>query len=299
MKKNIVKKLMAQPGEKHKISDYDHAYTADISKNDAEDKMKDTIKKLRKLQNKLYAFDKYTVLIIFQAMDAAGKDGTIKHVMSGINPQGCQVFSFKQPSYEELDHDYLWRIYKNLPEKGRIGIFNRSHYEEVIVTKVHPELILNQKNPDIKTIKDVDGEFWKKRYRQINDFERHLTENGVLILKFFLNVSRNEQEKRFLARLEDETKNWKFSLSDLKERAFWNEYMKAYSDMLTETSTENAPWYVIPADNKWFMRYAVADIICDKIEELNIDYPELTKKAKQDLEKAKGMINDHLSESES
>lgn len=299
MKKNIVKKLMAQPGEKHKISDYDHAYTADISKNDAEDKMKDTIKKLRKLQNKLYAFDKYTVLIIFQAMDAAGKDGTIKHVMSGINPQGCQVFSFKQPSYEELDHDYLWRIYKNLPEKGRIGIFNRSHYEEVIITKVHPELILNQKNPDIKTIKDVDGEFWKKRYRQINDFERHLTENGVLILKFFLNVSRNEQEKRFLARLEDETKNWKFSLSDLKERAFWNEYMKAYSDMLTETSTENAPWYVIPADNKWFMRYAVADIICDKIEELNIDYPELTKKAKQDLEKAKGMINDHLSESES
>lgn len=299
MKKNIVKKLMAQPGEKHKISDYDHAYTADISKNDAEDKMKDTIKKLRKLQNKLYAFDKYTVLIIFQAMDAAGKDGTIKHVMSGINPQGCQVFSFKQPSYEELDHDYLWRIYKNLPEKGRIGIFNRSHYEEVIVTKVHPELILNQKNPDIKTIKDVDGEFWKKRYRQINDFERHLTENGVLILKFFLNVSRNEQEKRFLARLEDETKNWKFSLSDLKERAFWNEYMKAYSDMLTETSTKNAPWYVIPADNKWFMRYAVADIICDKIEELNIDYPELTKKAKQDLEKAKGMINDHLSESES
>lgn len=299
MKKNIVKKLMAQPGEKHKISDYDHAYTADISKNDAEDKMKDTIKKLRKLQNKLYAFDKYTVLIIFQAMDAAGKDGTIKHVMSGINPQGCQVFSFKQPSYEELDHDYLWRIYKNLPEKGRIGIFNRSHYEEVIITKVHPELILNQKNPDIKTIKDVDGEFWKKRYRQINDFERHLTENGVLILKFFLNVSRNEQEKRFLARLEDETKNWKFSLSDLKERTFWNEYMKAYSDMLTETSTKNAPWYVIPADNKWFMRYAVADIICDKIEELNIDYPELTKKAKQDLEKAKGMINDHLSESES
>lgn len=299
MKKNIVKKLMAQPGEKHKISDYDHAYTADISKNDAEDKMKDTIKKLRKLQNKLYAFDKYTVLIIFQAMDAAGKDGTIKHVMSGINPQGCQVFSFKQPSYEELDHDYLWRIYKNLPEKGRIGIFNRSHYEEVIITKVHPELILNQKNPDIKTIKDVDGEFWKKRYRQINDFERHLTENGVLILKFFLNVSRNEQEKRFLARLEDETKNWKFSLSDLKERTFWNEYMKAYSDMLTETSTKNAPWYVIPADNKWFMRYAVADIICDKIEELNIDYPELTKKAKQDLEKAKGMINDHLSEGES
>lgn len=290
MKKEVLKKIIADPGEKHKVSEFESNYTANLTKEEAEKLLSENREKLEKLQDKLYADDKYAVLIIFQAMDAAGKDGTVKHVMSGVNPQGCQVYSFKQPSTEELDHDYLWRIYKCLPERGRIGVFNRSHYEDVLVAKVHPEIVLNGKLPKIKKVEDIDEKFWKKRYRQINDFEKHLTENGTLVLKFFLNVSQDEQEKRFLARLEDESKNWKFSASDLKERKYWDNYMKAYSDMLTHTSTDEAPWYVIPADNKWFMRYAVGQIICDKMQELKLHYPILSDAAKADIEKAKNEL---------
>lgn len=291
MDKDVLKKLTAEPGKKHKVSDFDSDYTADMHKKEAKEKLEDNTLKLRELQNVLYAHDRYSVLLIFQAMDAAGKDGTIKHVMSGINPQGCQVYSFKQPSSEELDHDYLWRIYKSLPERGRIGIFNRSHYEDVLVAKVHPGIVLGTKLPNVTKPEDVNDKFWEKRYKQINNFEEHLVENGTIVLKFFLNVSKGEQEKRFLERLEDESKNWKFSASDLKERTYWDDYMKAYSDMLTQTSTKAAPWYVIPADNKWFMRYAVGQIICNRIAELNLHYPTLTKEAKKEIEAAKKTLS--------
>lgn len=287
MKDDILKKILAKPGKQHKVADFETDYTGDLEKKEAKQLLEENTEKLTKLQDMLYAQDKYSILIIFQAMDAAGKDGTIKHVMSGINPQGCQVFSFKQPSAEELDHDYMWRIYKSLPERGRIGIFNRSHYEDVLVAKVHPEIVLNGKLPHINNVEDVNDKFWKNRYRQINDFEKHLTENGTIILKFFLNVSHEEQLERFLARLKDDSKNWKFSASDLKEREYWDDYMKAYSDMLTNTSTTYAPWYVIPADKKWFMRYAVGQIICDRIEGLKLHYPILSLDAKTKIEEAK------------
>lgn len=298
MKKEVLKKMIAKPGEKHKVSAFETDFTANLNKEDAEKLLSENVEKLSKLQDKLYAQDRYSVLVIFQAMDAAGKDGTVKHVMSGINPQGCQVFSFKAPSAEELDHDYLWRIYKCLPERGRIGIFNRSHYEDVLVAKVHPAIVLNGKLPKVTKVEDVNDKFWKKRYRQINDFERHLTENGTIVLKFFLNVSHDEQEKRFLARLEDESKNWKFSAADLKERQYWDDYMNAYSDMLTHTSTDEAPWYVIPADNKWFMRYAVGEIISDRMKELNLHYPVLTDEAKQNIEAAKKILADNKEKEE-
>ncbi len=218
MKKEILKRLLAKPGEEHSVSEFDARYTGDLTKSEAEALLAENIGKLSSLQDKLYAQDRYAVLVIFRAMDAAGKDGTIKHVMSGINPQGCRVYSFKQPSAEELDHDYLWRINRCLPERGRIGIFNRSHYEDVLVAKVHPEIVLSAKLPGIMGPGDITPKFWKKRYRQINDYERYPTENGTVIIKFFLNVSKEEQKRRFLSRLEDEAKNWKFSVSDL-ERA--------------------------------------------------------------------------------
>lgn len=258
-----------------------------MSKQDAKEQLAQNIEKLSELQSMLYAQDRYSVLVIFQAMDAAGKDGTIKHVMSGINPQGCQVYSFKQPSAEELDHDYLWRINRSLPERGRIGIFNRSQYEDVLIAKVHPEILLSNKLPGILKAKDIDNEFWKRRYRQINDFERYLTENGTVIIKFFLNVSKAEQKKRFMERLNDESKNWKFSSADVKERQYWDDYMKAYSDVLTETSTEIAPWYVIPADNKWFMRYAVGQIICERMENWTYIIHSYPRRRWKDLKNAR------------
>ncbi len=291
-----MEKLTAEPGKKHSVGDFDTAYTADMTKKSAQKGLEESVEKLAILQNKLYAFDRYSLLVIFQAMDAAGKDGTIKHVMTGINPQGCQVFAFKQPSSEELDHDYLWRISRKLPERGRIGIFNRSHYEEVIVTRVHPELILKQKLVGIDSVEDIGEGFWLERFHRINDFEKHLTENGVVILKFFLNVSRHEQQERFRDRLEDENENWKFSLADVKESVFWDDYMTAYSDMLSHTSTPHSPWYVIPADHKWFMRHAVAEIICRRMEQLNLAYPEMTAGKREDLAKAMELINEQLSE---
>lgn len=292
MTKEILKDMLAVPERKHLVTDFDPSYTAGLSKQEAKEQLARDIKTLSELQSMLYAQDRYSVLIIFQAMDAAGKDGTIKHVMSGINPQGCQVFSFKQPSAEELDHDYLWRINRCLPERGRIGIFNRSHYEDVLIAKVHPKIVLSNKLPHVKTLEDITPDFWKTRYRQINNFERYLTENGTLILKFFLNVSKAEQKRRFMERLEDPAKNWKFSSADLQEREFWEEYMKAYSDMLTETSTLHAPWYVIPADNKWFMRHAVGSIICENIKRLDVHYPVLSITEVEKIEEYRKKVAD-------
>jgi PPK2 family polyphosphate:nucleotide phosphotransferase len=249
------------------------------SKEEATEKLKENVKKMAELQDKMYAHDTYGLLLIFQAMDAAGKDGAIKHVMSGLNPQGTQVFSFKNPSPEELDHDYLWRINKSLPERGRIGIFNRSHYEEVLVVKVH-DLQGKQKLPP----EMVTNKIWDHRYRQIKDFERYLYENGIITVKFFLNVSRDEQKKRFLQRLDDPTKNWKFSSSDLKERGFWNEYQKAYEECLNGTSTKYGPWYVVPADKKWYARLLISEVITQTLESFEMDYPKLNEEQMRALE---------------
>lgn len=238
------------------------------------------IQQLAEQQERLYAQDKWAVLLIFQAMDAAGKDSTIKHVMSGINPQGCQVFSFKTPTSEELDHDFLWRCMKCLPERGRIGIFNRSYYEEVLIVKVHPEFLQSEKLPPELLTKDI----WKNRYEDIRNFEKYLTRNGMVILKFFLHVSKKEQKERFLQRLDDPQKNWKFSATDVEERQFWNDYMKAYEEMIRETATSHAPWYVIPADHKWFTRYAVAEIIIQRLRELKLKFPGVSKEKQKELE---------------
>ena len=297
MEDSVLKRLTAEPNKKHKVSDFDTSYTAGLKKKEATALLAENIQYMVDLQDMFYAHNRYSLLIVFQAMDAAGKDGTIKHVMSGLNPQGCQVISFKQPSSEELDHDYLWRIYRKLPERGQIGIFNRSHYEEVLVTRVHPEILLNQQLPRIKSVKDVNNDFWKERYRQINDFERHLTDNGTVIIKFFLNVSKEEQKERFIARLNDKSKNWKFSLSDIKERQYWDDYMNAFSDMLSNTSTGYAPWYVIPADHKWFMRYAVGQIICNKMKSLDLHYPILSAQEKENIETAKKQLIDTTKDS--
>lgn len=233
----------------------------------------ETVKRIRKRQRKLYADDRYSVLLVFQAMDAAGKDGTIRAVMTGINPAGCQVFSFKQPSAEELDHDFLWRVYQRLPERGRIGIFNRSHYEEVLVVRVHPEYLQGQRLPRIP--KKLD-ELWQERLQSIRNMERHLARNGTVIIKFWLNVSEDEQRKRFLDRIEEPESNWKFSNSDVAERARWDEYMKAYQAALNETSRPWAPWYAIPADDKPYMRRMVSEIVAKTLKRLDIDYPELS-----------------------
>jgi PPK2 family polyphosphate:nucleotide phosphotransferase len=280
-------KLIVPHDAKIKLKDYDPDDTGPFKqKEDALAKLGDDIETLADLQDVLYAQNTYAVLLIFQAMDAAGKDGTIKHVMSGVNPQGCQVFSFKAPSSEELDHDYLWRCMKALPERGRIGIFNRSYYEEVLVAKVHPQILERQQLPDEAKVDDI----WKYRYREINNFEEYLVRNGIFILKFFLNVSKKVQKERFLERLTNPEKNWKFSLTDAKERAYWNQYMDAYEDMLNNTSTRHAPWHVVPADHKWFTRAAVADIIVKKLASLNLKYPAVTEEHRRELQTAKEML---------
>ena len=242
------------------------------------------------MQDILYAENKYSVLIVLQAMDAAGKDGAIKHVISGLNPHGVKVASFKGPNSQELDHDYFWRHYKELPGKGEVGIFNRSHYENVLVTKVHPEYILKENLPGIKKVKDVDEKFWKKRYKQINRLEKNLAENGTIILKFFLHLSKDEQKKRFLERLENPEKNWKFSTADLKERQYWDDYQHAYEEMLSATSTSYAPWYVLPADDKWYTRLCLGAIIYFEFEKLNLKYPVVNKEQMADLQKAKALL---------
>lgn len=283
--------MLVKPGTKVNLSDYNTKYSGSFKDKDSAKEMLETdIRRLVELQDKLYAQDKYSLLIVFQAMDAAGKDGTIKHVMSGVNPQGCRVASFKQPSTEELRHDFLWRIYREVPLKGMIKIFNRSHYEEVLVTRVHPEYILNQNLPGIKSVEDITKTFWKNRYEQINNFEKHLFDNGTYILKFFLHVSKQEQKERFLERIDNPEKNWKFSVNDVKEREYWNKYMKAYEDAISATSQEYAPWYIIPADRKWFMRAAVGDIIAGTMEQMDLKYPKAGKNIQDELESAKSML---------
>jgi PPK2 family polyphosphate:nucleotide phosphotransferase len=244
-------------------------------------------KHLAEVQDKLYAHNRYSVLIILQAMDAAGKDGAVKHIMSGFNPLGVKVYSFKAPNSAELDHYYLWRHQLALPAHGEIAIHNRSHYENVLVTKVHPEWILNENIPGIETVKKIDEDFWDMRYKQIRRFEKNLTENGTVIMKFFLHVSKKEQKKRFLERIDDPSKNWKFSLSDLKERAFWDDYQKAYEKALFETATDSAPWFIIPADDKWYARLAIAEIISKEFSRLDASYPTVSPAQKEELQKAK------------
>ncbi|RWU10687.1 polyphosphate kinase 2 family protein [Pedobacter chitinilyticus] len=270
-------KYLVKPGKKIKMADFDTDYNGHLDKEVGKSELDRVKGELAKYQEVLYAADSRSVLIIFQAMDAAGKDGVIAHVMSGLNPQGCQVYSFKTPNAEEYDHDFLWRHYKALPERGRIGIHNRSHYENVLVCKVHPEYILSERLPNYTSVDKIDEDFWKNRYESIRNFERHLTNNGVVILKFFLHVSKDEQKKRFLDRIEDPAKNWKFSSGDIKERALWDDYMKAYEEALNETSTDEAPWYVIPADKKWYTRLAVSQIIAEKLESLDLQFPKLPK----------------------
>lgn len=272
-------KFKVSPGKKVKLSDYQTDYSGDIeSKKDAGKLLKANIKKMAELQNRLYAHDRYGLLIIFQAMDAAGKDSTIKHVMSGVNPQGTQVFSFKQPSAEELDHGYLWRVAKAVPERGRIGIYNRSHYEDVLVVRVH-DLIKSQKIPE----KFIDNDIWKKRFSQIKNFEKYLYENGIITIKFFLHISKDEQKKRFLRRLDTPSKNWKFSAADLKERESWDDYQKCYEEAISATSTDYAPWFITPADKKWFTRLVVSSVIIDTLQDLNLRYPELDENQKKNL----------------
>ena len=279
--------FIVPPGKKIQLKDYDPGFTGEFKhKEDALSDLREDVVRLAELQDILYAQDTYALLIIFQAMDAAGKDGVIKYVMSGVNPQGCQVFSFRGPSAEELDHDYLWRTMKALPERGRIGIFNRSYYEEVLVVRVHPEILGAQRLPP-----EGKENIWKKRFEEINDFERYLVRNGIIVLKFFLHVSKEEQKRRFLKRIMTPEKNWKFSLNDVKERACWDHYMEAFEDAFNHTSTEWAPWHIIPADHKWFTRAAVADIIVAKLKSLDLSYPVLTEEHRQDLLTAKEILD--------
>lgn len=283
--------LLVKPGSKVNLSDYDTRYTGGFNdKEDASEMLAKDITRLAELQDMLYAMNKYSLLVVFQAMDAAGKDGTIKHVMTGVNPQGCNVTSFKQPSVDELEHDFLWRITKAMPKRGMIAIFNRSHYEEVLVTRVHPEYIVSQNIPGAETVKKIDKKFWQKRYEIINNFEKQAYENGTIILKFFLHLSKDEQKERFLARIDEPEKNWKFSTSDVKERQLWDKYMEAFEQAIENTSTEYAPWYIIPADRKWFMRAAVGDIIVGTLEKMDLAYPTINEKEKQELQDAKKLI---------
>jgi len=285
--KSIINKLKITGDDKFSIEDFDTNYSGDYKKEDCEAELEDLVRQTAALQSALYADNRYSLLIIFQAMDAAGKDGAIAHTLSGLNPQGCEVYSFKQPSVEELDHDFLWRHYKALPEFGRIGVHNRSHYENVLVTKVHPELLLKENLPGIDTVKKVDKKFWEHRYESIRSFEKHLANNGTVIVKFFLNVSKDEQKRRFLQRIDDPERNWKFSAADIQEREYWDDYMKAYQKAIRETATDECPWYVIPADKKWFARLAISAIILETLKGLNLKYPVLPKDEKEKLEEAK------------
>ncbi|MGS0749068.1 PPK2 family polyphosphate kinase [Halpernia sp. GG3] len=274
---------------KFNISKSETKYSGSISKKDGKKILKDEVDTLRLLQEKLYADGSQSVLIVLQAMDAAGKDSLIKHVFGGINPQGCEVTSFKTPSTKDYSHDFLWRHYIALPAKGKIGIFNRSHYESVLICKVHPEYNLNEKVWN--NAADFDKEFWKQRYESIRNFEKHLAKNGTKIIKFFLNVSKEEQKQRFLDRIDEEDKNWKFGLGDLTERVLWDDYQKAYEEAINETSKDHAPWYVLPADSKWFTRLAALQIIIKNFEEMNLGFPVLSDADLKELKAAKESLN--------
>jgi PPK2 family polyphosphate:nucleotide phosphotransferase len=278
-----------KPGKKFKLKDRDSADTGGLeSKKEGKERLEKGTKRMHELQERLYAQDRYSLLLIFQAMDAAGKDSTIEHVMSGVNPQGCQVYSFKQPSSEELDHDFLWRTNRCLPERGRIGIFNRSYYEEVLIVRVHQQILDGQRLPSQVVTPDI----WKERYQDINAMERYLSRQGTVIRKFFLHVSKEEQKKRFLARLDEPEKNWKFSVADAKERQHWDRYMEAYEDAIEATSSDEAPWYVIPADHKWFMRMAVAEVIVQTLESLDLEFPVLSDEKRNELAQARKLLEE-------
>ncbi|MCC6847547.1 MAG: polyphosphate kinase 2 family protein [Deltaproteobacteria bacterium] len=282
----LAKPFRVSDGKRFHLDDVDPGDTLDLTSEDkprAKEALQIGIDTLAALQDRLYAQDRWAVLLIFQAMDAAGKDGAIKHVMSGVNPQGCQVYSFKAPSNEELDHDFLWRCLKDLPERGRIGIFNRSYYEEMLIVRVHPELLAHQKIPAPLVTKKI----WKQRAEDIVAFERYLARNGTIIRKFFLHVSRDEQKKRFLERIENPEKNWKFSPTDAKERGYWKQYMRAYEDAIRRTATPEAPWYVVPADNKWFTRVVVAAAVIDALGSLDLQYPKVSDEKRRELATAK------------
>ena len=284
---DLAKAFRVTDGKQFRLKDWDPGDTRGFkSREKAQEALTQGIARLREDQDKLYAQDRWALLLIFQAMDAAGKDSTIKHVMSGVNPQGCQVSSFKAPSAEELDHDFMWRTTRRLPERGQIGIFNRSYYEEVLVVRVHPEILAKQRLPEKIVTKDI----WKERYEDINAFERYLTRNGTVVRKFFLHVSKEEQKQRFLERLAEPEKNWKFSLQDVIEREHWDTYMQVYEDMIRSTSTEATPWYVVPADHKWFTRVVVAEVIADTLESLNLTYPKVDAEKKKELETARTLL---------
>jgi len=287
--RGFAKPFRVTDGKAFRLKDIDPGDTLEFDSEDkprAKEALAVGVEALAELQDMLYAQDRWGVLLIFQAMDAAGKDGTIKHVMSGVNPQGCQVYSFKAPSAEDLDHDFLWRCMKYVPERGRIGIFNRSYYEETLVVRVHPEFLAKQMLPPELVTKDI----WKERFQDIGSFERYLTRNGVVIRKFFLHVSKGEQKRRFLERLENPEKNWKFSANDIKERAFWNDYMEAYEDMIRNTASSDAPWYVVPADNKWFSRIVVAAAVIEALDGLDLHYPKVSKEKLKELAAAKQVL---------
>jgi PPK2 family polyphosphate:nucleotide phosphotransferase len=280
-------KFRVDGGKGFRLKDFDPASTGHLdSKEHAEQVLQDGILRTAELQDKLYAQDNWSLLLIFQAMDAAGKDGAIKHVMSGINPQGCQVFSFKAPSDLELQHDFLWRTTRDLPERGHIGIFNRSYYEEVLVVRVHPEILQGEKTPDVLCGKNL----WEERFEDIRCFERHMARSGTVIRKFFLHVSKKEQKKRFLERLDEPEKNWKFSANDIHERKYWDDYQDAYQDMIRNTATEYAPWYVVPADNKWFTRLVISCVLVETLESLHLGYPKVDEVKKKELEAAKKVL---------
>lgn len=283
----LVKPYRIEDGKNFKLKDFDPATTGHFrSKEHAQELLDKGIAEMVELQDKLYAQDRWAVLLIFQAMDAAGKDGAIKHVMSGVNPQGCQVYSFKAPSSEDLNHDFLWRTSRVLPERGHIGIFNRSYYEEVLVVRVHPDILKNERvSPEL-----LGKDLWQERYQDIHNFEKYLSHNGVVVRKFFLNLSKKEQKRRFLQRLETPDKNWKFSAADIRERECWDDYMKAYENMIAATSTKHAPWYVVPADNKWYTRLVVAAAIVDTLKELNLEYPSVDAEQRKQLLAAKRQL---------
>lgn len=290
---NFIKdKKIAVTRGNFRLRNFDTSYQAGMNKDQGKARFDKVKEKLAVWQDKLYAQDKFSLLLVFQAMDAAGKDGTIKSVMTGVNPQGCQVVSFKKPSAEELDHDYLWRCYKQLPERGKIGIFNRSYYEEVLVTRVHPEYIMGQRLPGLKTVKDVGPEFWAQRYESIRNFEKHLSDNGTVILKFFLNVSKDVQKERFLERIAEPEKNWKFSYADLQERKHWDRYQEAYEEAIRHTAAPHAPWFIIPSDTNWFRNLAVCSIIHDTLKSMGLRYPSLDDETRSLLEKGRQELLD-------
>src|SRR5581483_567723 len=283
----LAKAYRVDNGKQFRLKDFDPADTAKIkSKEDAGSALEETVERLRDLQDKVYAQDQWGILIILQGMDAAGKDGVVKHVMSGVDPQGCEVHSFKAPSEEELNHDYLWRSFVRLPERRRIGIFNRSYYEEVLVVRVHPNLLKNEKIPASL----ISRKIWEERFEDMRNFERYLSRNGIVVRKFFLNISKEEQTKRFLARLDEPEKNWKFSPADIHEREHWDEYMEAYEDMIRNTSTSFAPWYVVPADHKWFTRLVVASAVVDTLEGLDLSYPKVDAPRRKELDEARKIL---------